>query len=143
VRLQINGNVRDEYRYICTLEGVQLHGSRGLIEETEALKRLAVRQKPLQVNGREHAMSSSDSSFSSSFSSFSGAAGPASVAPPATAAGAGPPPPEPTFNSSSFTFLPSRAFESNAAHMGSTSTPAAFVRAVILSVCGVQIQELC
>ena len=90
-------------------------------------------------------MSSSDSSFSSSFfsSSFSAAAaGAPPVAPPATTAGAGPPPPEPTFDSSSFTFLPSRAFVSNAAHIGSISTPAASVRATILSACGIQIEEL-
>lgn len=32
-------NVGDEYRYICTLKGVQLHGSNKLIEKTEALNR--------------------------------------------------------------------------------------------------------
>jgi len=83
-------------------------------------------------------MSSSDSSFSSSFfsSSFSAASGGAPpVVPPPPTDCAGPPPPEPTFDSSSFTFLPSSAFVSNAAQIGSSSTPAACVRARILSAC--------
>ena len=36
-------NVQGEYRYICTLEGVQLHVSGKLIEKTEALNRWSVR----------------------------------------------------------------------------------------------------
>jgi hypothetical protein len=32
-------NVQDEYRYICTVEGVRLHGSSRLIEKTEALNK--------------------------------------------------------------------------------------------------------
>lgn len=79
-------------------------------------------------------MSSSDSSFSSSF--FSSSFG-ASAAPPAAAAGAPPvagaAPPAPTFERSSLTFLPSRAFARRVAQMGSSSTPAAVVKATILS----------
>ena len=88
-------------------------------------------------------MSSSDSSFSSSFfsTSFSSAAGPAPVAPPAATAGAGPPPPDPTFDSNSLMFLPSRAFVSNAAQIGSSSTLAAVVKAVILSACGIHTER--
>lgn len=88
-------------------------------------------------------MSSSDSSLSSSFfsSSFSGsAAGPPPVVPPAPTAGAGPPP-EPTFNNSSLTFLPSSAFASNDAHIGSRSTLAASARAMILSAYVFQTEE--
>lgn len=82
-----------------------------------------------------HTMSSSDSSFSSAFSSSFGA----SAAAPADAAGAaeplaaGAPPPEPTFDSRSFTFFPSRALARSVAQMGSSSIEAAFVRAKILS----------
>ena len=32
-------NVQDEYRYICTPRGAQLHGSGRLIEKTEALNK--------------------------------------------------------------------------------------------------------
>jgi len=39
MRLQITENVWDEYRYNCTLCGVQLRGSSKLIEKTEALNR--------------------------------------------------------------------------------------------------------
>ena len=96
-------------------------------------------QTKVSEQERGHTISSSDSSFSSSFfsSSFSAAsvgAPPVAPPPPPTDC-AGPPPPEPTFDSSSFTFLPSRAFVSNAAQIGSSSTLAADVRARILSAC--------
>ncbi len=80
-------------------------------------------------------MSSSDSSFSSSF--FSSSLGASAAAPPAAApaagAAAGPAPPAPTFERSSLTFLPSRAFARRVAQMGSSSMDAAFVSARILS----------
>lgn len=81
-------------------------------------------------------MSSSDSSFSSSFSSSFGAA--SGAAPPAAAAGAAPTagaPPAPMLERSSLTFFPSRAFASSDAQIGSTSTLAAEVRAMIFSDC--------
>jgi len=81
-------------------------------------------------------MSSSDSSFSSSFSSSFCAS--TASAEPDDAAGtlepaAGAPPPEPTFDNSSLTFFPSRAFARRVAQIGSTSTFAADVKATILS----------
>lgn len=104
------------------------------IEKTEAL--LIVLDGPARRVGKQYTMSSSDSSFSSSFfsSSFGASAAAAPPAPPAdgpTAAGA--PPPDPTFDSSSLTFLPSKAFASSDAHIGSSSTLAAFVRVIIFS----------
>jgi len=81
-------------------------------------------------------MSSSDSSFSSSF--FCSSFGASGAAPPVTtAAGAAPtagaPPPAPTFDNNSFTFFPSNAFARSDAQMGSRSTEAALVSAIILS----------
>jgi len=80
-------------------------------------------------------MSSSDSSFSSSFF-FSSAGASAAGAPPTAAADAptaGAPPPDPTFESSSLTFFPSRALARRLAQIGSSSTPAALVIAKIFS----------
>lgn len=86
-------------------------------------------------------MSSSLSSFSSSFFSSSlGASAAAAAAPPATGAApaAGAPPPAPMLESNSLTSLPSRALARSEAQMGSTSTPAAVVKATILSDCGIR-----
>jgi len=83
-------------------------------------------------------ISSSDSSFSSSFLASSFGASAAGAAPPAAGApepAAGAPPPEPTFDSSSFTFFPSRALARSVAQIGSSSTLAPFVSARILSDC--------
>ena len=84
---------------------------------------------------KKRTMSSSDSSFSSSF--FSSSLGASAAAPPAAApaagAAAGPAPPAPTFERSSLTFLPSRAFARRDAQIGSSSTDAAVVSARILS----------
>lgn len=90
--------------------------------------------------GERRTMSSSDSSFSSFFSSSLGASAVAAGAPPAAAAAgaaptAGAPPLAPTFDSRSFTFLPSRALARSVAQMGSRSMSAAFVNATILSAC--------
>ena len=82
-------------------------------------------------------MSSSDSSsFSSAFGSSFGAA--SASAAPDDAAGtvepaAGAPPPEPTFDSSSLRFFPSRALARSTAQIASISTLAADVKAIILS----------
>lgn len=106
------------------------------IEQPEALE-TAVNQNDEKENDRERTMSSSDSSssfssFSSSFGASAAGAPPAAgAAPPATGA----PPPAPTFDRSSFTFLPSSAFASRVAQIGSRSTPAAFVNEMILSCC--------
>jgi len=81
-------------------------------------------------------MSSSDSSFSSSFFFSSAGASAAGAAPPTAAADAptaGAPPPDPTFESSSLTFFPSRALARRLAQIGSSSTPAALVIANIFS----------
>lgn len=81
-------------------------------------------------------MSSSDSS-----STFSSLGGSAAAAAPVDAVGSGPvvgpspppPPPDPTFDNSSFTFLPSRALARRFAQMVAMSRLAAFVRVMILS----------
>ena len=80
-------------------------------------------------------MSSSDSSAGSSsfFSSAAAGASPPAAAPPAAGAAAAPPP-EPTFDSRSFTSLPSRALAKSDVQMGSTSaTLAALIRVWSLS----------
>jgi len=87
----------------------------------------------------ELTISSSDSSFSSSFAFSSFGASSAAAAPPAIAgtpptAGAAAPP-APTLESRSLTFLPSNALARRDAHIGSTSTDAAEVKASILSDC--------
>ena len=79
-------------------------------------------------------ISSSDSSLSSSFGgSSTGATAESDGAAVAAEPAAGAPPPEPTFDKSSLTFLPSRALARRVAQIGSTSTFAADVKAIILS----------
>ena len=112
-----------------------------LVEQTEALHAYTHTQsaKPADEradSSRGRTISSSDSSFSSSFFSSSLGAS-AAAAPPAAAPGAAPAagaaPPAPTFERSSFTSLPSSAFARRVAQIGSSSTDAAVVKAVILS----------
>jgi hypothetical protein len=96
---------------------------------------ISFRPSPIPKQMQGLTMSSSDSSFSSTF--FSSSLGASAAAPP-PAAGAAPPaagapPPAPTLERSSLMFLPSSAFARSEAQIGSSSTPAALVRATILS----------
>ena len=133
----------DEHKVGACL-GSRNTSTRKLIEKAKTLKRRSGKNQRKWMGRGGHTMSSSDSSFSSSIFSSSFAAsvvGPAPVVPPPPTAGAGPPPPDPTFDSNSFKFFPSRAFDSNAAQIGSSSTPAASVKAMILSGCMFQIER--